>query len=162
MRAIGGPHNGKWFDVPPGTTAYALPVPRPLRSFSPPADLFAFGEDPELVFYTVERLVWPGYRFPLRVLVAPGVKIQGHPEPYDSSWPNPLVPASCRCEKLAWTVALGRTASACHLDHCPLHGLWKFPPMTPMWVSVTTRAEWLAEHAAQPGPKALPSQPHTP
>jgi hypothetical protein len=162
MRAIGGPHHDEWFNVKPGWGQHlVVPGPRELRMFTGAFILDqTTGIDPGRIAYTVQRLVWPGFRFPLRVLIAPGVQVHGHPEPYDSSWPNPLVPARCRCEEIEafppWVFARHNT-SACHLDHCPLHGRWTFPLLTPMSVSVDARDAWLArrEGGSEPSETAL-------
>jgi hypothetical protein len=133
----------RWFNVPSGRHEYVIPHPaKPIIWTDDPPDLTA-GIDREL--YTVERLVWPGWRFPIRVLVAPGVKIHGHPTPYDSSWPNPLVDARCRCVELGADLpwAAQYNVSASHLDHCPIHGRWTFDPITPIEVSLEARERWL-------------------
>lgn len=142
MRCIGGHAHDRWYDVDLRAGTIIVPEIREIRWFAEDA-LNPTAEMPPVTLYTIERLSWPGWRFPIAVLAAPGVKITGHPEPYDSSWPNPLVQPDCRCN----TTALWRppTMSACHLDHCPEHGRWTFPPMTPLRVSLEARAAWLFE-----------------
>jgi hypothetical protein len=147
MRCIGGPAHDRWYNVRHGERQWAIAIPLEvsMRIGRRPDVLAEISFDQTV--YSVERLIWPGWRFPLRVLVAPGVQIKGHPQAYDSSWPNPLVRRRCRCNELgSWTVTNARVhSSACHLDHCPIHGRWTFPPMTPMGVSLQARALWLHE-----------------
>lgn len=151
LRAIGGPAHDRWFDVDLSLRRdLVVPVPRSVSYAAVELPDPAASLDFETAVYTIERLIWPGWRFPLRVLVAPGVKIKGHSQPYDSCWPNPLVPARCRCEEIdafpPWVFAIYNT-SACHLDHCPVHGRWTFPPITPLHVSLDARATWLDAEA---------------
>jgi hypothetical protein len=146
LRAIGGPAHDRWFDVNLNYPEMVFPLPVTACYWTDePLDPLALPPVDRMV-YTVEKLIWPGWRFPIRVLVAPGVKIQGHRQPYDSSWPNPPVPPRCRCEEIdvfpPWVFARYNT-SACHLDHCPVHGRWTFPPLTPLYVSLDARAKWL-------------------
>lgn len=150
MQAIGGHYSGRWFDVPKNSHQWVVPVPRlGVVDWSKGVELDPMAEvEIRTDTYTVERLVWPGFRFPIWVLVAPGVNLHEKWTEYDSSWPNPLIPVPlCRCEELDRTGAPWEPVplSACHLDHCPIHGRWTFPPITPMQVSIAARAQWLAE-----------------
>lgn len=147
MRCIGGHAHDRWYDVDTRSRSLIVPEIREIH-WSAEDALNPIAEMPPVTLYTIERLAWPGWRFPISVLVAPGVKITGHPAPYDSSWPNPLVQPDCRCEEIEafppWVFGRYNT-SACHLDHCPEHGRWTFPPMTPLRVSLEARAAWLFE-----------------
>lgn len=155
MKAIGGPANGRWFDVPPDhhqvivrevkVVEFREWTPDRLPEKSPMAVAVA---------YEVHLLAWPGFRFPVRFLFAPGVKLNPGMVPYDSSWPNPLVRRRCRCLEITY-IAPTRISSCCHLDHCPVHGRWTFPPITPMFVSQQARERWLKEREipALEGPK---------
>lgn len=149
MRAIGGTRHGEWIDVDRNSfgafrSPVVFPVPLALKRFvegpiDPHEELAPSGE-----VYEVRRMIWPGFRFAIHILLGPGVRIPAQPVAYDSSWPNPLVGPVCRCDQPGimphW---MGVPPSACHLDHCPVHGQWTFPPITPMGVSVEAREAWL-------------------
>lgn len=146
MRCIGGYAHDRWYDVDTRSGGLIVPEIREIQRTAEPVDPIA--ESPPMTLYTIEQLIWPGWRFPLRVLVAPDVKIEGHAQPYDSCWPNPLVAARCRCEEIdafpPWVFGIYNN-SASHLDHCPVHGRWTFPPITPLRVSLDARAAWRFE-----------------
>ena len=147
MRAIGGVAHDRWFNIDLDRMDHVVVPVMPKPTAFAVADMLAEPTSPDRMIYTVNKLIWPGFRFPVRVLVAPDVRIQGHPAPYDSCWPNPLVSARCRCEEIGWPALLG-TASACHLDHCPIHGRFTFAPITPLSVSTAARDRWLAGRQA--------------
>lgn len=148
MRCIGGPAHDRWFDVDPPTRVLYYPVPQVAWWTLEPTDPLDALVRRQVVEYTAEQLIWPGFRFPIRVLLASDVKIKGIWTEYDSSWPNPLVQPRCCCEEIPafppWV--FGReNRSACHLDHCPIHGRYTFPPITPITVSLNARTAWLLE-----------------
>jgi len=147
MRCIGGHAHDRWYDVDTRSRGLVVPEIRSVK-FVAAEELNPLAEKPPMTLYTIERLIWPGFRFPIRVLLASDVKIKGIWTEYDSSWPNPLVQPRCRCEEIPafppWV--FGReNRSACHLDHCPIHGRYTFPPITPITVSLNARTAWLLE-----------------
>jgi hypothetical protein len=120
MRCIGGPMHDQWYDVPTDRHEWVIPIPtKPPVAWAdgPLSPITEMPFDREV--YTVEKLVWPGFRFPITVAVARSVEVHDLP---CESWPNPLVYATCRCVDAG---PYGKRAdlirSACHLDHCPLH-----------------------------------------
>lgn len=143
IQALGGPLNGEWLDVDPAHQVIMCPESRPSVRWSRESP-DPIAEMPRDVTYTMDRFIVPGWRFPLWMLRAPGVRIT-------QTWqhdhmPNPLVVGVCRCDVSGWPVKLDVARSACHLDHCPRHGRPMFEITAGALARATwTRIEWLAE-----------------
>lgn len=138
---LGGPWHGRFIEPDDRMTVSA---PAPTRLDALPDGDAAEPDSlplPRKVTYHRTRVLVPGWRFPLNVLtnwtaehaapdgvVLPGyvVGVPGECEPDHNAPPTP-----CRCgrisaEQVIRQLTLGHSApirSACHLDHCPKHGL---------------------------------------